>query len=487
MSPKESQFDIILRGGAVVDGTGSSAFMADVAIRGERIAKMGDLEEATARSELNVEGLVIAPGFIDVHSHDDAALIESPQMMPKLTQGVTTVIAGNCGMSGAPISCRKGPPAGLRLIFKSSRALAPSFKKMISKVEAAAPAVNAAFLTGHSTLRMQVMGDDLRRPANAFEVARMRDLLARCLEEGSLGLSTGLFYPEARAALTDEVIHVAEPLKDYRGVYVTHMRNEGDQILESIEESLQIGRAVETPVIVSHHKCLGQKNFGRSVETLARLEVARQQQRVAWDVYPYTAGSTTLNQELVTQSQSTVITWCDRYPEFAGQELSRVARTLGLPIEEAIRHLQPAGALYFMMDEADVKRILKSSAAMIGSDGLPSDQHPHPRLWGTFPRVLGRYVRKEGLLGLEEAVHRMTGLSAAQFGLRERGHVQSGYFADLCIFDAHAVLDIATYEHPTLQSIGIHHVFVNGSAAIENGQPTGRRVGRALVAHRPSN
>jgi N-acyl-D-amino-acid deacylase len=480
MYTPELPYDVILRNGRVVDGSGGPAFTADVALRGDRIARVGNLGVACAIREIEAKGLAIAPGFIDVHTHDDAALIEHPQMTPKLTQGVTTVIGGNCGMSGAPCSSSGNPPDDLRLIFKSNRVVSPSFDEFARKVRESEPSLNAAFLTGHTTLRLEVMGTDLNRAASPSEVAAMRDLLTQCLEQGALGLSAGLFYSAARAASTEEIIGVAQALSAHQGLYVTHMRNEGDRVMESLQESLQIARAVESPLIISHHKCLGRKNFGRSKETLAVLREARRHQRVAWDVYPYTAGSTVLSEELVAQSSKTVITWCDPYPEFSGQDLETIRRTLGRSIPEVILKLQPAGALYFMMDEADVRRIMRSEQTMIGSDGLPGDKHPHPRLWGTFPRVLGRYVREQKMLTLEDAVYRMTGLSANNFGLQGRGYVRVDHYADLCVFDPDSILDSATYEQPTDAAVGIHYVFVNGQLALENGVPTSARAGRIL-------
>jgi N-acyl-D-amino-acid deacylase len=475
------KFDILLRHGIVVDGTGQRAFPADVAIRADRIVAIGDLRNAVAARELDVTGLVVAPGFIDVHTHDDSILVERPQMLPKLTQGVTTVIAGNCGISAAPYSRAGAPPDLLHLLFKSDSCTSASFDQYVSRVSDSGPAVNAAFLTGHTTLRLEVMGaDDLQRVATTEEVDRMRDLLAASLEQGSLGLSTGLFYPPARAASTNEVIGVAAALVDYGGLYVTHMRDEADGVLDSIEETLRIGREVPAPVVISHHKCMGPRNFGRSIQTLARLDEARTHQSVAWDVYPYTAGSSILHLDLVDASSRTVVTWSDPHPEFAGHDLLDVTRTLNCSVAEAVSRLQPAGAVYFMMDENDVARIVASSAAMIGSDGLPEDSHPHPRLWGTFPRVFKHYVRERCVLSLENAVHRMTGLSARCFGIAQRGELKEGFFADLTVFDQHRIADAATFDSPVRPAEGIEYVFVNGELALEQGIATSSRAGRVL-------
>ena len=478
---QDAVYDVVIRNAAVLDGTGAPAIHTDVAILGNRIAQIGAIDAARARREIDARGLTLTPGFIDVHAHDDAALISRPDMKPKLTQGVTTVIAGNCGISAAPYSRRGNPSGLLRLVFKSERFMSDTFEDYLSKVREAAPTINAAFLTGHSTLRAQVMGEDLHRTANSSEVAEMRDLLTGCLEQGSLGLSTGLFYPCARAASTHEVIEIAKPLQSCGGIYVTHMRDESDHVIQSIHESLEIGREVGVPLIISHHKCMGQRNFGRSTETLTLLSRASLHQPVAFDVYPYTAGSSVLNEELASLASKTVISWCDPHPEYVGRDLGEVARELGQPLTSTIARLLPAGGIYFFMDEADVVRIMQSSSGMIGSDGMPDDQRPHPRLWGTFPRVLGRYVREQKALSLQDAVHRMTGLPARRFGLKERGTIEVGNFADLCVFDADSIADCATFEQPTLPAIGVCHVFVNGQLALADGMPTNARAGSVLT------
>lgn len=478
----DSPCDLLVRNGTIIDGSGAPGFKGDVAIRGDRIVSVGDLGTLPALREIDARKFVVAPGFIDVHAHDDAAIIDRPEMTAKVTQGVTTVICGNCGISAAPYGARGAPPDLLRLLFKSDRFVAASFEQYVRKVTDARPALNAGFLTGHTTLRMQVMGEDLRRSASDAEIAQMRALLCECLEAGSLGLSTGLFYPPARAAPTEEIISLGEPLALYGGIYVTHMRDEADGVIQSLEETLAIGRALSVPVIVSHHKCMGRNNFGRSIQTLALLEKARKTQPLALDLYPYTAGSSVLNEELVMQSTQTLVTWSDTYPSYSGRDLADIAREWQCSPIEAIKRLLPAGGLYFMMDEQDVSRIMRFPLAMIGSDGLPEDSHPHPRLWGTFPRVLGRYVRERGILSLEEAVHRMTGLPALRFKLERRGQIRCGNYADLCIFDPQDVVDVATFDQPTRRAAGIEYVVVNGHVALRNGELTGARSGQVLRA-----
>ncbi|MBU2874176.1 N-acyl-D-amino-acid deacylase family protein [Marinobacter salexigens] len=474
-------FDIIIINGRLIDGSGRPEFLADLGIKDDRIVKIGDLEGASAKYHIDATGKVVAPGFIDVHTHDDASLILRPDMTPKLSQGVTTVICGNCGISGAPYSSKGNPPGLLRLVFKSDAFVAESMEAFIAKVEGAKPTINSAFLVGHTTLRMEVMGDDdLNRTATDEEIILMRSKLKECMEQGAIGLSTGLFYEPAFKASTEEVIGVAKVLKEFGGIYATHMRDEADKVIESVEETLEIGRQIDAHVIISHHKCQGKRNFGKSTKTLELIREAKANQSLALDVYPYDACSTVLEESMVKNAVRTLISWSDPHPEFTATYLDDVAEKLGCNEQEAIEKLQPAGAIYFMMDEGDVKQIMASPDAMIGSDGLPEDKHPHPRLWGTFPRVLGRYVREQKLMTLEEGVHRMTGLSAQQFGLVERGRLKEGMFADVTVFDPDKIIDTSTFEKPISKANGIDLVIVNGQVVWQNGQCTGSRPGKVL-------
>ena len=316
--------------------------------------------------------------------------------------------------------------------------------------------------------------------ADAGEIAAMRAQVGEALDSGAFGLSTGLYYPTGSPAPRQEVLALVEVLAGTGAVYTTHMRDEADGVEDCLDESFDTARRAGVPVIISHHKCVGAANFGRSVSTLARIEAAGRRQPVGVDVYPYVAGSTVLLPDMIERASRVMVTWSESHPTMAGRDLDAVAAEWGCEADEAAARLHPAGAIYFMLDEADVRRIVAHPDTMIGSDGLPHDRHPHPRLWGTFPRVLGRYVRELGLLSLESAVHKMTGLAAARFGLAERGEIRLGAHADLVLFDGATIADRATFEEPRKPSVGIDMVAVNGVVVRRAGQATGARPGRLL-------
>ncbi len=478
-SEAPARCDLVIRNGTVIDGTGAPRFVASVAVSGDRIVALGELGRTVGAEEIEAAGKVVAPGFIDAHTHDDRLLISGPDMAPKASQGVTTVIAGNCGISLAPLRAKGRPPPPLDLLGGEDWYRFGDFGEYADVLEAAAPATNAVMLIGHSTLRVGTM-DSLDCPASDAEAERMRALLAASLGEGAIGFSTGLYYPPARSAPTDEVIAIAETLERFGGIYVTHMRDEGDQVEDSIDETLAIGRAAGVPVVISHHKTVGPKNFGRTRQTLARIDKARETQEVGLDVYPYAASSTVITLDRVTLGVPVLVTWSEAHPEMVGRYLHDIAAEWGCDRIAAAERLRPGGAIYFQLDEDDVRRVLSYGGAMIGSDGLPHDAKPHPRLWGTFPRVLGHYVRELGLMSLEEAVHRMTGLAAARFRIKDRGVVRVGAHADLAIFDPDTVIDRATFEDPIRPAGGIEAVVVNGRVIWRDGDSTGERPGRLL-------
>jgi N-acyl-D-amino-acid deacylase len=322
--------------------------------------------------------------------------------------------------------------------------------------------------------------DRFDRPATAREIDAMRRQLDTSLEHGAIGVSTGLYYPPAKSAPTEEVIALAKPLRTYGGIHTTHMRDEASQLVESVSETIAIGRAADIPVVISHHKASGTANHGRVRESLKLIDEARKTQALGLDVYPYVAASTMLDPRRIALASRIIVTWSKSRPEFAGQSLDAIAQKLGCDQEEAANQLLPAGAIYFMMSEDDVRRVLSYPHTMIGSDGLPHDEHPHPRLWGTFPRVLGHYVRDVKLFPLTEAVRRMTALPAAQFGLTDRGVLRSGAYADLVLFDPDTIADRATFEQPQIPAAGIAEVVVNGRTVWRDGASTGERPGRAL-------
>jgi N-acyl-D-amino-acid deacylase len=474
--------DLIIRGADVIDGTGSKRRRADLAVTGERIAAIGALESWTGDREIQAAGLVLAPGFIDSHTHDDRAILFGADcVLCKLSQGVTTVVVGNCGISIAPVALHRQPPPPLDLLGDASWWSFDSFAAYAERLRATPPPVNALALVGHMSLRVEALDFDVMRAATDAEIARMSDRLAAALDEGAAGLSTGLWYPPSRAAATDEVTELARNLSSRQSLYVTHLRDEGDRVLESVEEALGIGVDAGCAVVLSHHKCALPNNFGKSATTLARIEQAARSQTVELDAYPYAASSTVLVPDSMRVDVPTQVTWSVPHPESAGRMLADLAAEWGVDLRGAAEKLVPAGGVFFAMDEADVRRILAHPRTMIGSDGLPHDQQPHPRLWGTFPRVLGHYVREVGLFDLETAVHKMTGRTASVFGLADRGVLRPGAFADLVLFDPATIIDRATFDKPAVRAAGIRESWVNGqSAYTEAAGVSGATAGRLL-------
>ena len=471
--------DLILRRARVIDGSGSEPEILDVAVSEGRIAAIAPALSFTAPTEIDAEGLILAPGFIDTHTHDDTSVIETPEMLPKISQGVTTVIVGNCGISAAPVRLKASLPDPMNLLGDASLFRYPTFASYTDAIAAARPAVNVAALTGHTALRSNVM-DRLDRAATKSEIAAMRADLAEALDAGSIGLSTGLAYANANAAPNSEVLALAELLAPAHAVYTTHMRTETEAILDAMQEAFDVGRENHIPVIVSHLKCAGIDNWGRSEEVLEAFDTARAQQELACDCYPYAAGSSTLDLKQIDPRVKITVTWSTPHPEVAGKTVAEIAEAWNLPQLEAARLLRPAGAIYHSISESDMRKILAHPSTMIGSDGLPHDPRPHPRLWGTFPRVLGRYSREEKLFPLFAAIHKMTGLPAARFGFANRGLIREGFHADIVLFDPETILDTATFTDPTQPSQGIHSVWVNGTLTYTAAGATGARAGRYL-------
>jgi N-acyl-D-amino-acid deacylase len=478
----KDHFDLLIRNATIIDGSGAACFDGDIGVRSDRIAKIGRLDRAKTDVEVDASGKVAAPGFIDAHTHDDRLMLSAGEMAPKVSQGVTTVVAGNCGISLSPM------PGGMKGVVPSPLDLLDNegkwfrfatFGAYVEELGAHPAATNCALLVGHMTLRVATM-DSLDRPATAAEIWRMRELVREALSAGAIGFSTGLYYELSNSAPAEEVIEIARPLKEFNGIYCTHMRDEAERVMESLDESFRVGRELDVPVVISHHKVVGTRSHGRSKETLPRIAEAMRTQPVCLDCYPYTASSTMLSYARTRICSRVIVSSSRPYPQFAGMDLDEVVRKMGLPVEEAIAKLQPASAIYFSMDEADVQRILSFKNTMVGSDGLPHDIAPHPRLWGCFPRVLGHYSRDLRLFPLETAVRKMTGLPAKTFGLKDRGVLKEGAYADITVFDPKTVDETATWEKPIQPARGIDATIVNGAVVWRNGQPTAARPGRVL-------
>ncbi|HTO08586.1 MAG TPA: D-aminoacylase [Myxococcota bacterium] len=489
-------FDVWIRGATLYDGTGAEPRLADVALRGDRIAAVAPSSQSRANVTLDAAGLALAPGFIDVHTHDDFALLARPEMDFKVLGGVTTCVVGNCGMGAAP----------WRQAMGFARAVHPDarlpewegYRGYAERLEADPPAVNAAFLIGHGTVRAAAMGGEKRAP-DRRELDAMRALVREGLEAGAVGLSTGLIYEPGRHATTDEIVELASELRGSGALYATHMRDEGMGLLDSVRETLEIGRRAGIPVQISHHKAAGERAWGLVRESLALIERAQAQgQDVHADQYPYTAGSTVL--EAVARDgaldgrggargaiapERVVVASAPGHVEWEGLTIAELAQRLGLgaqaAAEKVIADAPGVTVVTHMISEDDVRTVMRHPSTMIGSDGIPTlPGKPHPRLWGTFARVLGRYARELGLFSLAEAVHRMTGLPARKFGLADRGVIREGAFADLVLFDPRGIIDVGTYEDPNHPPAGIHAVFVNGTRVARHGAHTGARPGRVI-------
>lgn len=476
---------LLFRNVQLIDGTGAEPYQGDLAVHGERIVAIGDLSGWSSDICIEGEGRCLAPGFIDVHTHDDMNVIRTPEMLPKLTQGVTTVVVGNCGISVSPVRIRgQIVPDPMNLLGRIEDFHYPTFGDYAKALAEANPSVNVAPLIGHTALRANVM-DRFDRAASPEEIQAMRIALRQALAEGAIGMSSGLAYMNARHAPEAEMHALVEEVGDAGGIYTTHLRDEFAGLLDAMDEAVATARHGRTPLVISHLKCAGVRNWGRAPLALEKLEHAAKHHTCHCDCYPYTAGSSTLDLGQVTDEIDIFITWSDPHPEMARQPLHAIADAWGVSLLDAARRLQPAGAVYHNMAEDDMRRILKHPLSMVGSDGLPNDPHPHPRLWGAFPRVIGHFCRDQGLFTLAEAIHKMTGLSAASFGLADRGELRVGAYADLTLFDFDTVRDVATFDDPIAPARGIDLVIVNGALAYEHGRLQ-NRAGRLLRRTRPS-
>ncbi len=498
-------YDLLIQGGRVINGSGKPGFVADVGIKDGRIVAIGDLQNKSARKTLDAAGQVVAPGFIDLHTHAERRILDFPDVHNYIRQGVTTVVGGNCGGSPWPIG------------------------EFLQKVEQKRLALNLALLVGHNTIRRQVMGTENREP-RPEELEQMKALVEQAMREGAVGLSTGLKYVPGAYAKIDEVIELAKVVAKYGGFYATHMRDEGLKLLDGVEEALEIGRRAGVPVHISHHKAVGKSMWGKSKLTLAKIDEAVQAgMDVTLDQYPYTATSTgltvvfpawslaggqeRLRARLADPEQrrkikeaivyniiydrgggdpaSIVVSSFPPDASLEGKNLAEITRMRGRKptpenAAETLMELQEMGGgsgIYHCLAEEDVKRIMQHPLTAVASDGATIEYgkaKPHPRSYGTFPRVLGKYVREENVLTLEEAIRKMTSLPAQRLKLQDRGRLQPGAWADVVIFDPETVRDTATWTEPHQYPVGISYVLVNGRIVVDETGFTGRYPGRVI-------
>ncbi len=517
-------YDILIAGGRVLDGTGNPWFKADVAVINGEIVAVGKLD-TKADTVINAEGLIVSPGFIDTHSHSDLMLMAEPEARQKIMQGVTTEVIGQDGLGEAPmredlvedwrryLSGLNGDP-DLKWNWRS-------FGEYLNAIERARPATNVLALVGHGNLRLLSMGMENRLPT-ASELEEMKVILSDSMRDGAYGMSTGLIYPPCISADAHELTELCKIVSAYGGVFAVHMRNEGDELWESIKEVLGIGRRSGVSVHISHFKASGERNWGKVVGGLEMLMKAREEGiDVTVDQYPYEAGSTFLSSLLpawaheggvrrmmerlrdagVRKSLAAEMTERGRGSEwgwdnilvtsvktkknkrFEGKTLGEIAGERGQTQLDTLYDLlleedNAVAMVSFSMSEEDIRTVMHSPLQMVCTDGIVLGK-PHPRAYGSFPRVLGRYVR-EGVLRIEEAVRKMTSLPAQRFGIPDRGILKPGMRADITVFNPETIIDTATYDNPIQFPRGIQYVIVNGRVTIKAGERTGARAGEVL-------
>lgn len=499
-------YDVVIKNGRILDGTGNPWFLADIGIRQGRIAAIGQISADEAARVLDARGLMVAPGFIDVHTHVEGGILRRPTAENFLRMGVTTVVTGNCGGSWLPIG------------------------EALRRLQENGLSINLATLIGHNAVRRAVMGDDAREPTPQ-ELERMKQLVEQAMQEGAVGLSTGLIYIPGTYAKTEEIVELARVVARYGGIYASHIRDEGNGVLEAIREAIAIGERAGVPVQISHFKVSSKKLWGESRQTVRLVHEARARGlAVTVDQYVYPASSTGLETLLpswvhdggrakaierlrdpnlrrrITQEMIRALreqgfkdyafAYVAQYrpdPSFNGKNIAEITRrvrrraSVEEQAEQIIEMFLASEArvqmVYHKMDERDVQYILRQPFTMIASDAgvlEPGQGMPHPRGYGNNARVLGRYVREKGLLSWEEAIRKMTSLPAQVFGLWDRGVIRPGLAADLVVFDPERIADRATFENPHHYADGVRHVLVNGVLVIQDGEHTGARPGRIL-------
>lgn len=523
-------YDVIIENGEIVDGSGGEPYIADVGVKDGLIVAISRLEGHEARERFDASGLTVTPGFVDIHCHSDALLFKTPREIGKILQGVTTETIGNCGLSAAPVN-----PATLDLLQKYTAAIFAggvlpwewhTTGEFLDSIEKTRPIGNVAALVGHGTVRIAAMGFDNREPSET-ELSLMKALVKNSLQEGAFGLSSGLIYPPGVFSAKPEMIELCREVAAVGGLYATHMRNEGTRLIESVEETIDVGRQTGVSLEISHHKAAGEANWGKvrlSLELMAAA--AAQGLDIHCDVYPYVASSTVLAAVLppwaqaggvekmlqrlrepacrsrIRQEFSAGIGGWDRFADGKnwdkiivascrndhsreGASIAELAEKSGQDPAETLFDILLAESgdvlmLAFMMCEEDVAAVLAHPLSMVGSDAIPSAGKPHPRFFGTFPRVLRKYVREDKLLTLPAAVRKMSALPAEKLGLKDRGLLRTGLAADIAVFDKQAVSDRADYRNPCQYAEGMDLVLVNGRVAVRKGAFTGETAGKVL-------
>ncbi|MBA2448222.1 MAG: D-aminoacylase [Chloroflexi bacterium] len=523
-------FDLIVQNATLVDGSGSAGRRADVAVADDRIAEVGDLGTAEAREWIDAAGRVVCPGFVDMHTHSDLALLLNPEAHSKVRQGVTTEVIGNCGTSPAPFV---GPMAE-QIKARMSTTAPPDLVEWdwctmgdyLGRLAEQGTALNVVGLVGHVTLRIAAMGFE-RRPPTDEELARMQQLLAESLRDGAFGMSTGLMTPPSSFSDTEELVALAEVLHAHGALYFSHIRGEGRTLFRATAEAIEIGERAGVPVEIAHHKAAFRPSWGWMPRVLTLSDWARERGvEVNFDVYPYTAGSAGMTQLIPDWAHAggldallgrlndsgtreriradvdafgrewdrtyltTVSSEANR--EYEGRHLADIAEARGMTPTDTLFSLLleehgRAGMLHHIMRQDDVDAVIAHPLCTIGSDGSSlrpdgalGQGKPHPRSYGTFPRVLQEYVRERGVLRLEDAIHKMTGLAAEKLGLSERGLIERGRYADLVVFDPATIREVSTYGDPHRYPEGIDAVVVNGQIVVRNGEHTGWLPGRVL-------
>ena len=533
-SPRGDSFDVLIKGGMVYDGTGQPPRRADVGIRGDRIVAIGNLHRASAKSVIDATGLAVTPGFINMLSHSEVSLIADGRSMGELKQGVTTQIFGEGSMGPLTDEMKKrrmDQQGDIRYEIAWT-----TLAEYLTYLEKRGVSQNFASFIGAPTIREYVIGLE-DKPPTPGQLDKMRELVRREMEAGALGVTTALIYPPATFAKTDELIELAKVAAKYRGKYIAHIRSEANQLTEAVEETIRISREAGLPAEIYHLKASGQANWPKLDQVIAMIEDARRQGlKITADMYTYTAGATGLNscmppwvydggaeaaykrlqdpetrKKIADAIRTPSNDWenlymlagspdqillvgfkSDALKAQTGKTLAEVARLRGKDPTETIMDLiledrSRIGTVYFMMDEQNVRKQIRqpwvsfgSDAASMAPEGVFLKSSTHPRAYGNFARLLGKYVREEKVIPLAEAVHRLSGLPATNLGLDHRGFIKEGMFADVVVFDPQTIADRATFEQPHQYSIGVRHVFVNGVQVLKDGEHTGGKPGRAL-------